>query len=199
MVMTSKKVSKGRLRSLLEGDVDKKQLNLIRKIRGEYLGEATEVENQLSNVIAIHFFPGYPFDKTHHDQYRLLESTILGHRSFTFSAKADALQYILKQSHPDLYEKYKGTLAKLRKVIEHRNVLAHGYFVQELPLPDLLKTQLNRPEQVMVETFSKGEVVSHFLTLKDARVKLKEAKDVSDSLGRLWAEIRKQAEEALPN
>jgi len=86
------------------------------------------------------------------------------------------LEYILRQSHPDLYAKYKDTLLKLRKVIEHRNILAHGRFIQEVPMPDFIKAKINRPPEVMVETFRKGQVVGHTFTLKEANAKVKEAK-----------------------
>jgi hypothetical protein len=172
---------------------DKKQYSMMRKIRGNFLGEATEVENVLAEAIATHFFPNFLFNENEFEEHKLLERTILGHRSFTFSAKADALQYILKQAHPDLYNKHKGTFVKLKKVIEHRNVLAHGYFVQQLPMPDFMRKQLEGPEQVMVETFSRGQVIPHFLTLKEANAKVKEAKEVSESLASIGGELMRRA------
>ena len=41
---------------------NKKQIRLVRKMRGEFLGEATEVEDLFSDVIATHFFPNSLFD-----------------------------------------------------------------------------------------------------------------------------------------
>jgi len=43
-------------------------------------------------------------------------------------------------------------------------------------MPDFIKAKINRPPEVMVETFRKGQVVGHTFTLKEANAKVKEAK-----------------------
>ncbi len=177
---------------------DKKQIRLVRKMRGEFLGEATEVEDLLSDVIATHFFPNFLFDTHELEQYERLRTTVLGHRSFSFRTKSDALRYILEQAHPDLYEEHKEALVKLEKVIAHRNILAHGHFIQELPMPNFIKKQIDKSEKVLLETFRNGKVFPHFLTLDEANLKLKEARQVSKSLAILGGELRRQAHDNIP-
>ena len=64
-------------------------------------------------------------------------------------------------------------------------------------MPNFLKKQINKPENVLLETFRNGKVFPHFLTLDEANLKLKEARQVSRSLAILGGELRRYAQDSI--
>ena len=161
-----------------------REFELNYRVRGDFLMRAVDLENQIANIISLHFNPSTaPVRSGRRLQFL---SVVMGSRNLGFQEKADMLKTILRQSYPHLKKKYsdKHLFSLIRKVIEHRNRLAHGKMI--LGIPHIKGRPLDR---IILERASGGRLIVEEITIEEANKKLLEAKAVFDLLFRLEIDL----------
>lgn len=101
-----------------------------KRIRGEVISGAVDVEGYLQSIISRVFF------NSDEDMRAIFNNTILDKESFTFNEKLKTVNGLI-ESFPEIFssieKQKKGDLnKKIKYVMEHRNIFAHNEIIVDL-------------------------------------------------------------------
>lgn len=159
---------------------------LDNEIRGNYLVAASNLEHNIVEGIASHFYP----NPRSGDPKRLdLLWFILRNHNLGFRTKVAIYRALIEKHYPDLWSKYSREINQLDDVAKYRNMLAHAG--SALPDTDLSKKTV---EYVTLVDFKIGTPIVRKITRKEGRARLEEADRLYDKTGEIWLEIWKKGD-----
>jgi len=177
-------------------------IHTIKSNRGSIIEFASDIENDLSDIITWCFYPGkYNVKLSSHEQLTengiIFKSIILN--KLDFRDKIEILKDVILNKNPDIWDNYshliKETTANLNKVREFRNLMAHAS--SDLSDKFLKSINLNtykRSKEFQILEYKKGKLIKHKFTQNDIDFKMLMMARTKLGLLQLFALINKDYE-----
>lgn len=151
--------------------------SLATEIRAPFLDRAITVEGLLTWIIGYHFCP-------EEERRSLFYSLVINRPAFTLKTKIDVFDGILKLKYPELLDSYPKLTARLHKVREFRNLIAHA----EIDRSDKFLSK-NVDDAIRLIYHQAGTRKTKLVTTRDIGKKLAECSSVILALVALYDDI----------
>jgi hypothetical protein len=155
---------------------------LDNEIRGNYLVATTNLEHNITEAIASHF---YPNPRSGNPKRLDLLWFVLTNHSLGFRVKVAIYTALIRKRYPELWKKYAEEIRKLEGVAKFRNMLAHAG-------PCLPDEDLSKVDYISLVYFKIGEPILRKITRKEGASKLAEVRRLYKITGDIWLYIWKQ-------
>jgi len=177
-------------------------IHTVRLNRGTIIELASDIENDLSDIITWCFYPG-KYNVKLMPQERLTENGIIFKsiilNKLDFRDKIEILKDVILNKKPDIYDNYshliKKTTSNLNKVREFRNLMAHAS--SDLSDKFLKSINLNtykRSQEFQILEYKKGKLIKHKFSQNEIESKRWMMISTQVGLWQLFALINKDYE-----